>query len=415
MIIKFDSNKRLKDKQRKIFKSKKRFKVVAAGRRGGKSYLSVYTLITSSLSVSGVYYYVAPTFQQARDIIWKILKDKSPNQVTKKINESRLEIEFINGSTIQLKSAEKPDTLRGVSLSGVVLDEFAMMRNAEEIWQEVIRPALSDKEGWAIFISSPKGRNYFYELYNQAKTLYDWESYQFTTLEGGYVPESEIQSARNDLDERTFRQEYLATFESYEGLVVHNFDRELNSSDVIIEEYDTLIIGIDFNVNKMPCAIYVKRGKQLHLVDFLFGSFNTDELMKALTIKYKNKMIFHTDASGIANKSSAGGKTDISIIQSCGYQVMNLNKNPNIIDRVNAFNSMVVNNANERNFFISKSVKDKRVIETLEKHYFSENGLPNKSHAYHDDIFDALSYPAYHYSDYAKYLQGQKILVKWGS
>lgn len=401
MTIRFDTQKLLKEKQRDIFFDASRFKVAACGRRFGKSYLSTYIILTKALQKQGIYFFAAPTFMQARQILWDLLKDKVRDKLSKNINESRLEVELINGSKIILKGLDRPDTLRGVSLSGVVLDEFATARDNMMVWQEVIRPALSDQKGWALFISSPKGRDYFYDLYNNAKDTEDWNSWQFTTLDGGYVDESEVESARMDLDERSFLQEYCASFQSYEGLVVRDYDRVLNNSEETIQEHDTLIIGVDFNVNKMSTAIYVKRGHELHCVDFLFGSFNTEELMKSIQIKYPhNKKLFHTDASGSANKSSAGGKTDITIIKSFGYTVLNLPRNPNIIDRVNAFNSMVKSASGQRKIFFSNKLK--MVVETLEKHYFDDNGLPNKKHEYHDDIFDALSYGAYPYSDLGK-------------
>lgn len=396
MIVKFNSNKLLKEKQRGIFLDDNRFKVIAAGRRFGKSYLSTYFIMTKAIQKKGNYFFVSPTFQQSRQIIWNILKDKS-RPITKKVNESRLELELINGSIIFLKGADRPDTMRGVSLSGVVLDEFGTIRNPDYVWADVLRPALSDQLGWAMFISSPKGRNYFYDLYNSAKDNQDWGSWQFTTLDGGYVSESEVITARNELDNRTFRQEYEASFESYDGLVCPYYDRELNNNYETIQEFDTLIFGVDFNINKMPCAVFVKRGRSLHLVDFLYGSFNTDELMKAIDIKYKDfKKIFHTDASGTANKSSAGGRTDITIIKSYGYQIMNLTRNPNIIDRVNAFNSMMQSKDGTRRLFINKNLK--RVVETLEKHSFDANGLPNKKHEYYDDVYDAMSYGVYPYA-----------------
>ena len=218
-----------------------------------------------------------------------------------------------------------------------------------------------------------------------------------------------VVTARNELDERTFRQEYEASFESYEGLVARDFDRELNKSNETIKDDDTLIVGIDFNVNKMPCSISVLRGKDLHCLDFLFGSFNTEELMKAIQIKYpKHRKIFHTDASGSANKSSAGGQTDITIIRKFGYQVYNLTKNPNIIDRVNAFNGLIKSASGLRKYFVAPHLK--KVVETLEKHVFDDNGLPNKKHEYHDDIYDALSYSAWHYSDLGK-SQATKIKI----
>ena len=399
MIIKFDTKKLLKEKQRNIFLDDSRFKVASCGRRFGKSYLSTYYILAKALQKKGNYFFISPTFQQSRQIIWDVLKDKTRNNLTLKVNESRLEIELINGSKISLKGADRPDTLRGVSLSGVVLDEFGTMRNPEYVWGEVVRPALSDQMGWAMFISSPLGRNYFYDLYNQAKTQEDWSSWQHTTLEGGYVPESEVITARNELDERTFRQEYEASFESYDGLVCPYYDRELNDTKEPISEYDTLIMGVDFNVGKMPCAVMVKRNKEIHLVDFFYGSFNTDELMQAIEAKYpKHKKIFHTDASGIANKSSAGGRTDVNIIQNYGYQVQNLSRNPNVIDRVNAFNSMVKAADGTRKFFVDNSIK--RVVETLEKHVFDDNGMPNKKHEFHDDVFDSISYGVFPYAGF---------------
>lgn len=410
MIIKFNSIRLLKEKQREIFHDKSRFKVAACGRRFGKSYLATYIILTKALTKQGNYFFVAPTFAQARQILWELLKDKTRNKLATKINESRLEVTLINGSIISLKGADRSDTMRGVSLSGVVLDEFATSRESSYLWQEVLRPALSDQKGWAMFISSPKGRNYFYDLYNNAKNQEDWSSWQFTTLDGGYVDENEIAIARNELDERSFNQEYLSSFESYDGLVCPNYDRELNNTIEQINKDDTLIFGIDFNINKMPCVVYLKRGHQLHGVDLFYGSFNTTELMEAIEVKYKNhKKIFHTDASGVANKSSAGGKTDINIIRSYGYDVQNLSRNPNVIDRVNAFNSMIKSVDGTRRVFFSNKLK--KVVETLEKHSFDDNGMPNKKHEYFDDVFDALSYGAYPYSEFGS----QKITVQKGS
>lgn len=410
MIVKFNSVKLLKDKQREIFHDTSRFKVAACGRRFGKSYLATYIILTKALTKQGNYFFVAPTFAQARQILWELLKDKTRNKLATKINESRLEITLINGSIISLKGADRSDTMRGVSLSGVVLDEFATSRESSYLWQEVLRPALSDQKGWAMFISSPKGRNYFYDLYNNAKNQENWSSWQFTTLDGGYVDEDEIAIARNELDERSFNQEYLSSFESYDGLVCPYYDRELNNTVELIDDNDTLIFGVDFNINKMPCAVFVKRGGQLHCVDFLYGSFNTTELMESIRIKYpKHKKIFHTDASGIANKSSAGGKTDVNIIREYGFDVNNLSRNPNVIDRVNAFNSMVKSADGTRRVFFSNRLK--KVVETLEKHSFDDNGMPNKKHEYYDDVFDALSYGIYPYSE----LGSSKITYQKGS
>lgn len=402
MTIEFNRDELLSDIQREVFDDPSRFKVCAWGRRAGKTYLSSYILITEALrEPNQLMYFIAPTFTQGRAILWEMLKEKTRNGLTRSINESRLEVTLINGSKICIKSADNPDSLRGVSLNGAIFDEFASMRNNDIVWKMVVRPALSDKEGFAVFISSPAGRSYFYDIYNEAKTKDGWQSWQKTTLEGGNVTNEEIASAKHDLDDRSFRQEYLASFESFDGLVVPDFDRALNGTDEEIQDNDTLIMGIDFNVNKMPCIVFVKRSHELHAVDMFFGSFNTSELMEAIEIRYpKHNKIFHTDATGTANKSSAGGVTDIKIIENYGYKVANLRKNPNIIDRVNAFNSMIKASDNTRRLFVSTRLK--RAVDTLEKHVFDDNGLPNKKHEYFDDVFDAMSYAAWHYSNYGR-------------
>ena len=413
VVEKFPAHRLLKEKQRSIFESKARFKVAGCGRRFGKSYLATYLLIDKAIfdGKGGNYFFVAPTFAQARQILWEILKNFTrDNGFARNINESRLEVTLLNGSRIFLKGADRPDTMRGVSLSGVVIDEFATIRDPENVWQQVLRPALSDQKGWALFISSPAGRNYFYDLYNEAKVRDGWESWQFTTLDGGYVDDEEIASAMHDLDERSFRQEYLASFESFDGLVVPDYDRASNNTEEEINETDTLIFGVDFNVNKMPCSVFLKRGDELHLVDLFFGSFNTTELMEAIELRYpKHKKIFHTDATGTANKSSAGGVTDIKIIEGYGYKCYNLPRNPNIIDRVNAFNSMIKATDGTRRVFVNNKLK--RAVDTLEKHVFDDNGLPNKKHDYFDDVYDSMSYAVWHYSNYGKY----KTTIKAGT
>ena len=213
----------LTDPQDDIYYSNSRFRVVVAGRRFGKTYLSTTELIRyAALGKNRNVWYVAPTYKAAKDIAWDMLKDEVPKGWILKINESELSMKLRNGSTISLKGAEKPDNLRGRSIDFVVLDEFADMK--PETWTEVLRPSLSDRQGHALFIGTPKGRNHFYDLW--AQSLDDWSSFQYTTLQGGNVPETEIEAAKRDLDERTFRQEYEAAFVNYSGIIYYNFDRK---------------------------------------------------------------------------------------------------------------------------------------------------------------------------------------------
>ena len=150
-----EANLTLRHAQGQVFSSTARFRVLVAGRRFGKSYLSCIELLRGAINKPGeTYFYCAPTYRMAKDIAWKLLKQLVPKQWLKSKNESDLKIELVNGSMIELKGTENAMALRGRSLSGVVLDEAAFMDPG--VWFEVLRPALADKQGWALFISTPK-------------------------------------------------------------------------------------------------------------------------------------------------------------------------------------------------------------------------------------------------------------------
>ena len=224
----------LKKAQSEVFYSKKRFRVLVAGRRFGKSYLACIELFTKALARSGeTFFYCAPTYRMAKDIAWKVLKKIIPPQYIRSKNETDLKIELVNDSTIELKGTENAMALRGRSLSGVVLDEAAFMDSS--VWFEVIRPALADKQGWALFISTPDGTaSWFYDMwcYVPEDKTNDWQRWCFTTIQGGNVPPEEVQAARAQLDSRTFRQEFEASFENPSGLVAISFADDNISKEV---------------------------------------------------------------------------------------------------------------------------------------------------------------------------------------
>ena len=213
--------------QGEVFQSRDRFRVLVAGRRFGKSYLSCIELLRGAIDKPGeTFFYCAPTYRMAKDIAWKTLKQLVPKMWVKSKNESDLKIELVNGSMIELKGTENAMALRGRSLSGCVLDEAAFMDSG--VWFEVLRPALADKQGWALFISTPEGTaSWFYDLWCFAgEEENDWKRWSYTTIEGGNVPPEEVEAARAQLDPRTFRQEFEASFENLSGLVAINFSEE---------------------------------------------------------------------------------------------------------------------------------------------------------------------------------------------
>ena len=205
---------KLHEKQLEIFNDSHRFKVVAAGRRFGKSRLAAWTLIIEALkSTEKDVFYVAPTYQQARDIMWSLLKEIG-HDVIASAHENTSVLTLINGRKIYLKGSDRPDTLRGVGLAYVVIDEYADMK--PQVFEQILRPALSDVQGGALFIGTPKGRNHFYELFKYCESGKDeeWKEFHYTSYDNPLLPSSEIDKAKLSMSSFAFRQEFLASFEA---------------------------------------------------------------------------------------------------------------------------------------------------------------------------------------------------------
>ena len=201
--------------QQEVFKNTTRFKVVAAGRRCGKSRLSAVSLLIEGLNCpeGSAVMYIAPTLGQARTIIWDLLHELG-RPVIKSSHINNLEILLVNGRKILVRGADNPDSLRGVSLTYVVLDECAFIK--EDVWQKIIRASLSDKKGRALFISTPSGRNWFYDVFKlgQEETDEEWRSWHFTTKDNETIDPKEIEAAERTLSSFAFKQEYLSSFDN---------------------------------------------------------------------------------------------------------------------------------------------------------------------------------------------------------
>jgi hypothetical protein len=377
--------------QTKIFDDSTRFRVVVAGRRFGKTFLSTAELLARALTAKDQnVWYVAPTYKAAKEIAWEMLISQIPKEYIQKTNESSLTISLLNGSSIALKGAEKPDNLRGRSLDFVVMDEFADMR--KEAWFEVIRPSLSDRQGGALFIGTPKGRNHFYDLWGKGVDYDDgWSSHQYTTLEGGNVPSAEIESAKADLDERTFQQEYEAKFVNYSGIIYYGFQRE-ESVARHTDDIGVIHVGMDFNIDPMSAVLMSRHGDTLHVFDeiVLFGS-NTDEMVDEIRQRYgrQSRVIIYPDPASRQRKTSAGGRTDLSILQNAGFEVRAKTSHSQIRDRINAVNARLLSSDGKRRLYVDP--KCKKVIESLERHTYKEGTSQPEKDGF-DHMNDALGY-----------------------
>ena len=381
--------------QQRIVSAPQRFKVVIAGRRFGKTHLSIRELCYQARLPDRTVWYVAPTYRQAKMITWKKLRNRLQDlKWVKKINETELSIELKNGSSISLKGADNYDSLRGIGLDFLVIDEFADVD--PEAWYETLRPTLSDRQGGALFIGTPKGLNWAHDLFTQAEEYPDeWASFQYTTIQGGNVKPEEIEAARRSLDERTFRQEYLATFETFSGRVYYAFERTLNvkpftpPSDRPVYE---IHVGIDFNVDPICAVIAVRAGSVLWVIDEvkIYGS-NTDELVQEIRTRYPTqRIVCYPDPSGSSRRMSAGGRTDHTILRNAGFTVQAPHAHHPIRDGVNAVNAKLCNSRGETGLYIDP--KCKYVIECLEKLTFKEGtSVPDKNSGF-DHMTDALRY-----------------------
>lgn len=380
--------------QETIANDQHRFKVCIAGRRFGKTFLSVRQLCYEARMPNREVWYVAPTYRMARQIVWRKLKNKLMDlRWAKKINESELTILLKNGSTISLKGADNYDSLRGVGLDYLVMDEFADID--PEAFYEVLRPTLADKEGGALFIGTPKGKNWAYDLFCQHEADTDWASWQFTTLQGGNVKPEEIEAARRTLDERTFRQEFEATFETFSSRVFYAFDRTQNVKEFdskLLEDIHELHIGLDFNVDNLCAVVMVKQQNTLHAIDEirLYGS-NTDEMVQEILNRYPKKRITcYPDPAGRQRKTSAAGRTDFTILQAAGFSVRARTHTASIKDGVNAVNSKLRSSSGITTLFFNPNLKYS--IECLEKHQYKEGtSIPDKESGW-DHMNDALRY-----------------------
>ena len=201
--------------QQTVMESDARFKVVAAGRRTGKSYLAAISLILRALDgEEGKVFYVAPTQGQARDIMWHTIFDIA-GEIIERSHVNNLEITLAGGNTIFLKGADRPDTLRGVSLKYLVLDEYAFCK--PDVFDNILRPALADRQGDLLAIGTPEGRNHFYDMYQGAGVWDNWEAFHFTSFDNPLVPKSEIEHARQTLPSYAFHQEFMASFDARTG------------------------------------------------------------------------------------------------------------------------------------------------------------------------------------------------------
>ena len=380
--------------QQKISDDQSRFRVICAGRRGGKSFLAMNELAKFARYPNQKCLYIATTFRQAKGVIWNdLLQLLSEKNWVKKINQSDLQVTLVNNSTITLRSSENKEALRGLKFHFIALDEYADMD--PNTWYTILRPTLSDTGGKALFITSPSGRNWVYDLWVNAGQEEDWSAHQYTTLDGGNVPAEEIEAAKRDLDIKQFEQEYLASFITWAGTIFYAYSDEHN-----LKKYDwskftdttALHLSIDFNTSPITCGVWVKHQDTLHCVDEIeiYGS-NTLELVQEIRNRYGNRQyIAFPDATGSRKNTNSMGVSDHLILSNNGFKVVTDKTNPNVNDSISSVNSMLCSTTGERKLFIDPACK--KIRQCMMKYVFKEGTrIPDKDNI-HDHFADGIRY-----------------------
>lgn len=327
--------------------------MVAAGRRSGKTELAKRRLVVS-LSEKRPwpdprYFAAAPTRDQAKRIFWEDLKELIPKRWIRRVVETDLRIVTAFGAELWVVGLDKPQRIEGTPWDGGVLDEYADMKHGT--WTGNVRPALSDRAGWCWFVGVPEGLNHFKDLADYARSGIDpdWGFYSWRS--GDILPPEEVEAARRQLDPRTFRQEYEASFEGSTGRVYYAYSRERHEDDSIrVDGTRPLILCCDFNVDPCVWLVIQSDGRYVRVIDEVaLRNTNTVEMGRTALERYgghRQGIVVYGDAAGSARTTT--GRSDYALLASLGLTDLRVKKaNPYVRDRVNAVNAMLENTRGE--------------------------------------------------------------------
>lgn len=389
-----------------------RFKVISGGRRVGKTVLCVQECIKHCLTTpNALVFWVAPTFRDAREIGFEEFSKYEDilQPAIKSINSTQLKITFINGAVWYFKGSDNPDSLRGRGLTLVIMDEAAFCK--DNIWPQIIRPALSDKNGKAILISTPNGFNWFKDIFESD----NWMKFMWPTSFNPLISKEELEAVRSEISDIDYRQEYLAEFITRAGRVYADFDEQNIIDSVDLTKYD-IYLGLDFGF-AAPTAIAfiaVDRATQNRVVQFdelqcareQMGSIIDKILLRlnAHGLGQGDLKACYTDPAGNAEELSSG-LSPVDMMRNRGFNV--INKGSNIQPGLAQVRSFIKNTQGIRRFFVTKNCID--TIKAFNAYQYAPNNTGSiKEEALkdgtYDHIMDAIRYFFVNKFDQAKWV-----------
>ena len=342
------------NKQIDAFDCDARFKFILAGRRGGKTYLITEDIVKTAAAMpdGAEIFYVGPTNAQAKEIIWEPLEERLWEcgwKFEDFISKHRFELS--RRRKIYVIGAEKIRRIRGHKVAKAFLDELAFFEtDLNAVWKAV-RPALSDLKGGAVASTTPNGKGtQAYDWHLESLRKPEWKYFHWSTFDNPYIDDDEIEDAKRELDEKSFNQEYMATWESFEGLAYYNFDETMHLKKQPGIHYDFPVhLCFDFNVN--PTTVLLSqfdRDVLRYKKEYSFKHSSTEKTVQAFCDDFKDKrekmqIKIRGDATGKA-RSSTTGRSDYfyveEILRENGFQFQKeiSGRNPPIIDRVKNVN-----------------------------------------------------------------------------
>ena len=369
------TNWQINEIRKNILNHQARQKVVVAGRRWGKSILSLMWLLTKEIQPGERRWVVGPTYRSLKSNTWPMLRTIMRQYDGAVVNESELSIKLPNDAEIALKGAEQENNLRGAGLDMVVMEEYSYIK--PHVYEEIIYPMLTTTKGETLFIGTPNSFDHLYDAYLRGQgDDPEWKSWQYTTVEGGFVTEEEIEKAKATMDETTFKTEFLADFVSTGNRAAYNFDRKSHvkqAEELTADQF----FGLDFNIDFMTAVLGCKYSDgTIHYFDEIRQSnSNTDQL--ALAMKQIAPGInVYPDATGRA-RSTTSNKSDHIILRDHGFNVIAKRANPPVRDRLNALNRML-QDANGK-VRMTVDPKCKYLIKDLEQVQRSRDGKIDKA------------------------------------
>jgi len=410
--------------QKEFHLNESRFKIIAGGRRVGKSVVALHQLIAHCLSTpNAVAWWVSPTYAEAREVGYETFKmhtEIEPAIAYK--NDSQLKVKFTNGSTLYFKSADNEKSLRGRGLTYLAIDEAAFIKDVS-IWKKVLRPALSDKRGSAVLISSPNGRNWFYQEYLDAKDKKDykgratWSYFHWPTCMNPIIHPDEIEMVKSELSDTDYRQEYLAEFVSPAGMVYDQFTDDNIITQFNLTEYHDVYVGADFgfanpsailffaydrvnNTVSQFDEIYVARANMYEILQMI------RQTLKTWVIKPSSVKVIYTDPAGNAAELTSGVSPVDYLRMEGDFTVRN--KGSKIAPGIALVRSWIKTANGKRKFFVyNKCIETIRSLQGYCYEFSKFRSMINEEpvkDGLHDHACDALRYFFVNRFDSAKYV-----------